>query len=85
MEKPKDMDIASVMSMGFPAYRGGLVHWADAECGAAHIAARLQTFAKMFPQQSGFFVPCEYLLNCAYRGVPLSQGQAFYQSPVSRL
>jgi len=85
VEKPKDMDIASVMSMGFPAYRGGLVHWADAECGAAHIAARLQTFAKMFPQQSGFFVPCEYLLNCAYRGVPLSQGQAFYQSPVSRL
>ena len=81
VEKPKDMDIASVMSMGFPAYRGGVVHWADSECGASHIAARLQTFASMFPQQSGFFVPCEYLLHCAYKGVPLSQGQKFY-SPV---
>jgi len=85
VEKSQDMDIATVMSMGFPAYRGGLVHWADSECGASHIAARLQTFAQMFPQQSGFFVPCEYLLHCAYKGVPLSQGQAFYQSPVAKL
>ncbi|QDZ22941.1 3-hydroxyacyl-CoA dehydrogenase [Chloropicon primus] len=85
VEKSKDMDIATVMSMGFPAYRGGLVHWADSECGASYIASRLQTFASMFPQQSGFFVPCEYLLHCAYKGVPLSQGQSFYVSPIAKL
>lgn len=85
VDKSRDMDIATVMSMGFPPYRGGLVHWADSECGASYIAARLQTFAQMFPQQSGFFVPCEYLLHCAYKGVPLAQGQGFYSPPVAKL
>jgi len=86
VDKAKDMDIASVMSMGFPAYRGGIVHWGDNEAGgAAHVAARLQTFAQMFPQQSGFFVPCEYLLHCAYKGVPLSEGQGFYTPPTPKL
>ena len=82
VDKSKDMDIATVMSMGFPAYRGGLIHWADSECGASYIAARLQTFASMFPQQSGFFVPCEYLLRCAYKGTPLAQG---LEAPFAKL
>jgi len=33
----------------------------------------------MFPNQSGFFVPCEYLLQCAHAGVKLADGQKFYQ------
>jgi enoyl-CoA hydratase/3-hydroxyacyl-CoA dehydrogenase len=85
VDKSKDLDIATVMSMGFPAYRGGLVHWADSECGADYIAARLQTFASMFPDQSGFFVPCEYLLACAYKKLPLSMGQDLYIAPTPKL
>lgn len=29
MEKPADLDVAMVMGMGFPAFRGGLIFWAD--------------------------------------------------------
>ncbi|KDD75648.1 3-hydroxyacyl-CoA dehydrogenase, partial [Helicosporidium sp. ATCC 50920] len=29
VDKAADLDVATVMAMGFPAYRGGLMHWAD--------------------------------------------------------
>lgn len=29
MEKAADLDVAMVMGMGFPAFRGGLIFWAD--------------------------------------------------------
>jgi len=29
VDKPADLDVAMVMGMGFPAFRGGLVFWAD--------------------------------------------------------
>lgn len=37
VDKASDLDVASVLGMGFPAWRGGLVHWAD-EVGAARCA-----------------------------------------------
>jgi hypothetical protein len=29
VEKAADLDVAMVMGMGFPAFRGGLIFWAD--------------------------------------------------------
>jgi hypothetical protein len=29
VDKPADLDVATVMSMGFPPYKGGLIFWAD--------------------------------------------------------
>lgn len=29
VDKAADLDVAMVMGMGFPAYRGGLIFWAD--------------------------------------------------------
>lgn len=29
VDKPSDLDVASVMAMGFPAPRGGICFWAD--------------------------------------------------------
>jgi hypothetical protein len=29
VDKPADLDVAAVMAMGFPPYRGGLIFWAD--------------------------------------------------------
>ena len=29
VDKPSDLDVASVLAMGFPAARGGLIFWAD--------------------------------------------------------
>lgn len=40
VDKPADLDVACVLGMGFPSYRGGLIHWAD-HVGAARIAAKL--------------------------------------------
>jgi enoyl-CoA hydratase/3-hydroxyacyl-CoA dehydrogenase len=82
VDKPADLDIASVMSMGFPAPRGGLIFWADL-CGAAHISNRLQTWADALRAKglAGFFEPCEYLKMCAQQGRKLEAGV----DPASRL
>ena len=29
VDKASDLDVCAVMAMGFPSYRGGIVHWAD--------------------------------------------------------
>ncbi|CAI5459449.1 unnamed protein product [Closterium sp. Yama58-4] len=65
--RASDLDIATVMSMGFPPYRGGLVFWADL-VGAKYIADRLTTWSQAY---GGFFKPCNYLLERAARGVKL--------------
>jgi enoyl-CoA hydratase/3-hydroxyacyl-CoA dehydrogenase len=84
VDKPADLDIATVMSMGFPPYRGGLIHWAD-HMGARRIVARLQEWERAFPEAAGFFKPCDYLLSCAEAGVPLSQGAQVNAAPQARL
>lgn len=33
VDKPADLDVATVMSMGFPAWRGGLNFWGDLQVG----------------------------------------------------
>ena len=75
VDKPADLDIASVMSMGFPAVRGGLIFYADL-CGAKYIADRLQTWADALRPNglAGFFEPCDYLKACARKGTKLSAG-----------
>lgn len=44
VDKAADLDVATVMSMGFPAFRGGLIFWADL-VGAAYVEKRLNEFA----------------------------------------
>jgi len=72
-ENAADLDIATVLSMGFPAYRGGLMHWADTY-GPTYIAKRLEAFACMVPKHAGFFKPCDYLIRCVAAGCTLSSG-----------
>ena len=75
VDKPADLDIASVMSMGFPAPRGGLIFWADL-VGAEYINRKLEEWATAFASMglSGFFAPCEYLKSAARRGTKLEAG-----------
>ncbi len=82
VDKPADLDIATVFSMGFPPYYGGLIFWAD-RVGAKHICERLQGWAKQFGAAglAGFFEPSEYLCKCAESGRKLSEGP----TPVSKL
>lgn len=75
VDKAADLDVATVMSMGFPPYRGGLIFWADL-IGAPYIAKRLSQLAQQFEPNgiSGFFAPCDYLKQCAASGRKLGDG-----------
>lgn len=75
VEKPADLDVATVMAMGFPPYRGGLIFWADL-VGAKRIVDALDALAAKFEPAgvSGFFKPCDYLRSAAQSGRKLSAG-----------
>ena len=76
VDKASDLDIACVLSMGFPPYRGGPVKMADLR-GAAAVRDRLAGFAALVAPigLAGFFKPCEYLEGCARAGVTLAAGR----------
>ncbi|GFZ09008.1 multifunctional protein 2 [Actinidia rufa] len=66
--KAADLDIAAVMGMGYPPYRGGIMFWADS-LGSKYIYSRLEEWSKT---NGGFFKPCSYLAERAAKGAPLS-------------
>lgn len=66
--KASDLDIASIMGMGFPPYRGGIIFWADS-LGASYVHKRLEEWTKRY---GNFFKPCSYLTEHAAKGIPLS-------------
>ncbi|KAI3828946.1 hypothetical protein L1987_03058 [Smallanthus sonchifolius] len=65
--KAADLDIAGVMGMGFPPYRGGIMFWGDS-VGSKYIYDRLNEWSKMYGE---FFKPCDYLAQKAALGAPL--------------
>lgn len=75
VDKPADLDVATVMAMGFPPPRGGLIFWADL-VGADYIVKRLQAWESQFDAVglSGFFKPCAYLERAAREGRKLEGG-----------
>ena len=75
VDKPSDLDVASVMAMGFPAPRGGLVFWGDL-VGAKTVADSLDRWAAALPEVAGFFKPCGYLRDAAAQGRKLGAGVA---------
>eukprot|EP00249_Psilotum_nudum_P009367 c21884_g1_i1 orf=554-2710(-) len=62
-----DLDIASVLGFGFPAYRGGVVFWGDT-IGAVHVAAKLKKWSESY---GSFFKPSSYLEQRAKEGIQL--------------
>jgi len=72
--KAADLDVAAVMGMGFPPYRGGIMFWADS-LGSAYICSSLEEWSNMY---GGYFKPCAYMAERAAKGAPLSSpaGQA---------
>lgn len=73
VDKPADLDVATILGMGFPATKGGLIFWADL-VGASHINRILEGLAGKFRFASGFFKPCPYLSQCAASGKKLGDG-----------
>ncbi|KAK9671744.1 hypothetical protein RND81_12G051400 [Saponaria officinalis] len=68
--KAADLDIAAIMGMGFPPYRGGILFWADM-LGSKYINSRLEEWSKVYGE---FFKPCAYMAEKAAKGAPLSSG-----------
>nr|ALN97002.1 multifunctional protein 2 [Populus tomentosa] len=66
--KAADLDIASLMGMGFPPYRGGIMFWADS-FGSKYIYSRLEEWSKTYGE---FFKPCAFLAERGAKGAPLS-------------
>ncbi|XP_047095370.1 glyoxysomal fatty acid beta-oxidation multifunctional protein MFP-a-like [Lolium rigidum] len=66
--KASDLDVASIMGMGFPSYRGGVMFWADS-LGSEYVYKRLDAWSKDYGE---FFRPCEYLTWRARRGASLA-------------
>lgn len=66
--KTSDLDIASIMGMGFPPYRGGIMFWAES-LGTNYMYSRLIEWSKTY---GDFFKPCSYLEQRAKRGISLS-------------
>ncbi|KAI8012329.1 hypothetical protein LOK49_LG06G03392 [Camellia lanceoleosa] len=67
--KASDLDIAAVMGMGFPPYRGGIMFWADS-LGSKYICSKLEEWSNVY--HGGFFKPCAYLAERATKGALLS-------------
>jgi len=60
---PRDVDLAVIHGLGFPAFRGGLFAWADS-LGAAEAVRRLAVLAPLGPRMA----PTERLRSIARSG-----------------
>lgn len=66
--RASDIDVASVLGMGFPPYRGGLMHWADT-LGAGYIHEKLADWSK----SHALYAPARFLQERAKSGRKLSE------------
>ncbi|XP_023536737.1 peroxisomal fatty acid beta-oxidation multifunctional protein AIM1-like isoform X2 [Cucurbita pepo subsp. pepo] len=79
--RPSDLDVATVLGMSFPSYRGGILFWADL-VEPKHVYTSLKKWSE---QYGDVFKPCKYLEDRAARGIPLSEAIAEDVSSKSRL
>lgn len=65
--RASDIDVASVMGMGFPPYRGGVMKYADT-LGAKYVYDKLKRWADA---HGSMYAPCDYLRQKAEAGESL--------------
>ncbi|OMO58153.1 hypothetical protein COLO4_34831 [Corchorus olitorius] len=68
VSRASDLDVASVLGMSFPSYRGGIMFWADT-IGSNHIYTSLKRWSEMY---GSFYKPSKFLEERALKGMPLS-------------
>jgi enoyl-CoA hydratase/3-hydroxyacyl-CoA dehydrogenase len=67
--RASDIDVATVLGMGFPPYRGGIMHWADT-LGSKYICDKLTGWSQ---QHGPVYEPSAYLRERASNGKKLSE------------
>ncbi|KAL8225976.1 hypothetical protein R6Q57_018533 [Mikania cordata] len=66
--RASDLDIASVLGLSFPSYRGGIIFWADL-VGSKHIYTSLKKWSEKY---GNFYKPSRFLEERAMNGILLS-------------
>ncbi|TYK10724.1 peroxisomal fatty acid beta-oxidation multifunctional protein AIM1 isoform X1 [Cucumis melo var. makuwa] len=79
--RPSDLNVATVLGMSFPSYRGGLLFWGDL-VGPKHVYASLKKWSE---QYGDFFKPSKYLEERAAKGIPLSEANSENAASRSKL
>ena len=69
MRDPRDIDLGLIFGLGFPAFRGGLMFWADS-LGAAKIVEMLKPFESFGERMQ----PTPLLLEMARSGSKFYRG-----------
>jgi 3-hydroxyacyl-CoA dehydrogenase/enoyl-CoA hydratase/3-hydroxybutyryl-CoA epimerase len=64
VELPQEVDLAMIMGTGFPAFRGGILRYADSY-GISKVVSRLNEFSKKYGER---FEPSKLLLKMALTG-----------------
>jgi 3-hydroxyacyl-CoA dehydrogenase len=67
VREPADVDMGLILGIGWPAFRGGLLRWADSE-GLRNVVAKLEKYAPLGKR----FEPTEMLKKLA------AEGKGFY-------
>lgn len=68
VRQPADVDMGLILGIGFPAFRGGLLHWADS-LGLPKVLEKLKAYESLGPR----FHPTEQMRKLA------SGGKGFYE------
>ncbi|KAF9615857.1 hypothetical protein IFM89_026745 [Coptis chinensis] len=79
--RASDLDIASILGMSFPKYRGGIIFWGDL-VGSSHIYTSLKKWSEAY---GSFFKPSRFLEERATKGMLLSEPASTSQPSRSRL
>jgi len=69
-QRPGDIDVVYVYGYGFPAWRGGPMHYADA-VGLAHVLERVREFGQRFGSEN--WTPAPLLEKLINNGVTLAE------------
>ncbi|KAK8963884.1 Peroxisomal fatty acid beta-oxidation multifunctional protein [Platanthera guangdongensis] len=79
--RASDVDVASILGMGFPRHRGGLLFWADT-LGSSYIYSKLKKWTDSY---GGLFAPSPYLEERARNGMSLSMNSSPPKASISRM
>ncbi|KAL8028030.1 hypothetical protein ABFS82_14G131900 [Erythranthe guttata] len=67
--RSSDLDVASVLGIGFPTYRGGIIYWSNS-FGSKYVHSRLEKWSEEY---GDFFKPCDYILQKSAEGISLEK------------
>ena len=70
--RPSDIDVVYIYGYGWPAWRGGPMHWADHQVGLATVLSWLERKQKQHPRVD-HFVPSALLVHCVKEGITVEE------------